>query len=210
MSTTDRPRVRLVLAEDQGLLREALEPQLSRVAGLDVLGAAEDLDGLVPLVRRHAPDVAVVDLYMPAGVPAGFEAPRRLRAISPTLRLLALADDPLPADLARAFDAGFDGYSTKNISVRLLGERVRAVAAGRAVVDPSVSAAVIDRDGSLLGRKELILLGILATGGSRSMAAERLGISERQLRRIANQACRALRAETITQAVAEAARRGLV
>lgn len=203
--------IRVVLAEDVTLLRKLLERLLEAAPGVEVIGSTSDLDGLVRLVERGPPPhVALVDLWMPDGLPSGFEAPRRLRRICPTVRVLALSASLRDADVLRAFDAGFDGYSTKEVTPELLGERLRLVAEGRRYLDPEVAGALAPTERARLDADEIGLLQALALGRNRLEAARLVSKGDRQARRILARACDKLGAETSAQAVALAVARGLI
>lgn len=205
------PKTRVVLAEDVTLLRELIERILRTAPGIELIGSAASVDALLPIVqRRGCPDVALVDLWMPDGVPSGFDAPARLRRVCPEVRLLALSASLRDADVRRAFDSGFDGYSTKQVTPELLAERVRSVASGRRYLDPEVSGALASGGGEALETIELSVLQAIALGKSQSEVATGVRRGERQVRRILARACEKLGAKTPAQAVALAVARGLI
>jgi DNA-binding NarL/FixJ family response regulator len=146
---TDRPDLRIVLADDAVLLREALAAALA-TAGFEVVGQAADADGLERLVDRHGPDVAIVDVRMPPTYTTeGLEAARRLRTAHPGLGILVLSqyvETRHAVDLLRADPTGI-GYLLKDRVVRIedIAEAVRRVAAGGSVIDPEVVGRLLGR-----------------------------------------------------------------
>jgi two-component system response regulator DesR len=205
-------RLRVAVAEDQALLRASLERLLAADPGLELVASAADLDGLESALAAagDCADVALVDLWMPERVPSGFDAPRRLRRRCPGMRLLALSASLSALDVKRAFACGFDGYSTKDVSPRLLAERIRLLAAGKRVIDPEVAHVVLEGPDAALDAVELALLQALALGRSHAEAAASVHLGERQARRLITRVCRRLGAESPTQAVAVAVARGLI
>ena len=142
-------RIRIVLADDAVLLREALAAALAS-SGFEVVGQAEDVPGLLALVDSEQPDVAVVDVRMPpTHTTEGLEAARRIRADHPTVAILVLSqyvETRYAVDLIRDDPAGV-GYLLKQRVMRLddLADAVRRVAAGGSVIDPEVVARLLGR-----------------------------------------------------------------
>lgn len=177
------PPLRVVLADDAVLLREALAAALT-AAGFEVAGQAGDVDGLLRLVERHDPDVVVVDVRMPpTHSTEGLEAARRLRADGPRPGILVLSqyvETRHAIDLIRADPSGI-GYLLKDRIVRVedIADAVRRVAAGGSVIDPEVVARLLGRPRAHspldeLTRRESEILGLMAEGRSNNGIAEAL------------------------------------
>ncbi|PRY47755.1 LuxR family two component transcriptional regulator [Geodermatophilus tzadiensis] len=135
--------VRIVLADDQALVRAGLAMVLGSEDGFTVVAQCEDGAGVLPAVRAHRPDLVLVDVRMPRV--DGPEATRRLRAepgAPPVLTLTTFDDDEV---LWAALDAGAAGFVLKDSPAEVLVEAVRAVAAGGAWLDPRVLPRVLDR-----------------------------------------------------------------
>src|SRR6266540_5456979 len=141
--------IRIVLADDAVLLREALSAALAS-AGFDVVGQAADVPGLLALVERELPDLAVVDVRMPpTHTTEGLEAARQIRASHPGIAILVLSqyvETRYAVDLLRESPAGI-GYLLKERVTRLtdLADAVRRVADGGTVIDPEVVALLLGR-----------------------------------------------------------------
>jgi DNA-binding NarL/FixJ family response regulator len=175
--------IRIVLADDAVLLREALAAALA-TSGFEVVGQADDVPGLLALVERERPHVAVVDVRMPpTHTTEGLEAARRIRAAHPTIAILVLSqyvETRYAVDLLREDPAGV-GYLLKERVTRLadLADAVRRVAAGESVIDPEVVARLLGRQRRSspldeLTPREREILGLMAEGRSNPAIAERL------------------------------------
>ncbi|MCY7395647.1 MAG: response regulator transcription factor [Nocardioides sp.] len=136
-----RPAVRVLLVDDQELIRAGLRGILRASYGFEVVGELGDGAGVVDAVRALAPDVVVMDVRMP-GVD-GVEATRRLAALDdppPVLVLTTFEDEEV---LAGARRAGADGFLLKGVPAEDLQRAVRAVAAGDSWLDPAVTRRVL-------------------------------------------------------------------
>jgi DNA-binding NarL/FixJ family response regulator len=186
--TSPHEHVRIVLADDAVLLREALAAALI-AEGFDVVGQADDVPGLLALVARELPDVAVVDVRMPpTHTTEGLEAARWIRADHPTIAILILSqyvETRYAVDLIRDDPAGV-GYLLKQRVMRLddLTDAVRRVAAGGSVIDPEVVARLLGRPRSHspldeLTSREREILALMAEGRTNAAIAERLTLELR-------------------------------
>ncbi len=179
---TDSP-LRIVLADDAVLLREALATSLTS-AGFEVVGQAADVDGLLALVESAAPDVVVVDVRMPpTHTTEGLEAARRIRSEHAKVGILVLSqviETRYAVDLLREDPAGV-GYLLKDHVTRIseLADAVRRVAAGESVIDPEVVARLLGRPRAHspldeLTPREREILALMAEGRSNHGIAEHL------------------------------------
>ena len=175
--------LRIVLADDAVLLREALAASLS-AAGFEVVGQAADADELLALVEREAPDVLVVDVRMPpTHTTEGLEASLRIRREHPDIALLLLSqyiETRYAVELLRENPAGI-GYLLKDRVTRIadLAEAVRRVAAGGSVIDPEVVARLLGRRREHTPLDELTprereIMALMAEGLSNNGIADRL------------------------------------
>jgi DNA-binding NarL/FixJ family response regulator len=179
LSEPKRP-IRIVLADDAVLLREALAAALA-ASGFDVVGQAIDVPGLMALVERERPDVAVIDVRMPpTHTTEGLEAARSIRADYPGIAILVLSqyvETRYAIDLLRDDPAGV-GYLLKERVTRLtdLADAVRRVAEGGSVIDPEVVARLLGRQRrhsalDELTSREREILGLMAEGRSNAAVA---------------------------------------
>jgi DNA-binding NarL/FixJ family response regulator len=116
--------VRVLIADDHVLFAQALEAILSLDGRIEVVGRASDGQQAVELTRELCPDVVLMDLSMPRA--DGFDATRQIRDANAGTRVLVLTGSPDATDVARARDAGADGYLTKD---QIAGDLVRAILA---------------------------------------------------------------------------------
>lgn len=175
--------IRVVLADDAALLREALAAGLA-AAGFEVVGQASDVAGLLGLVETQAPDVAVVDVRMPpTHTTEGLEAAREIRRRHPGIAILVLSqyvETRYAIDLIRDDPSGV-GYLLKDRVARLedLSDAVRRVAAGGSVIDPEVVGRLLGRPRrhsplDELTPREREILGLMAEGRSNQGIADQL------------------------------------
>lgn len=175
--------LRVVLADDAVLLREALAASLA-AAGFDVIGQAGDVPELFRLVDADPPDVCVLDVRMPPSFTTeGLEAARQLRARHPGLAILVLSqyvETRYAVDLVRDDPTGI-GYLLKDRVTRIadLADAVRRVAAGGSVIDPEVVARLLGRPRKHspldeLTPREREILALMAEGRSNQGIADRL------------------------------------
>ena len=181
MTDLSEPRLRVVLADDAVLLREALAASLAAV-GFEVAGQAADVAALLALVEQHRPDVAIVDVRMPPShTTEGLEAAHRIRSAHPEIAVLVLSqyvETRYAIDLLRENPSGV-GYLLKDRVSRLedLADAVRRVAAGGSVIDPEVVSRLLGRPRrhsafDELTRRERDILQLMAEGRSNQGIAE--------------------------------------
>jgi two-component system, NarL family, response regulator DesR len=155
--------IRLLLADDEDLLRGALAALLELEEDLAVVAEAATSTDAVRLARQHRPDIAVLDLEMP---PAdGLVAATQIRAELPT-RIVMVTRHARPGVLRRAPAAGVSGFVPKTTPAARLAEILRDVASGRRYVDPDIAASALTEDDCPLTDRELQVLRAARTGAS--------------------------------------------
>jgi two-component system, NarL family, response regulator DesR len=155
--------IRLLLADDEDLLRGALAALLELEADLTVVAEAATTTDAVRLARQHRPDIAVLDLEMP---PAdGLVAATQIRAELPT-RIVMVTRHARPGVLRRALSAGVSGFVPKTTPAARLAEILRDIAAGRRYVDPDIAASALTESECPLTDRELQVLRVSRTGAS--------------------------------------------
>lgn len=190
--------LRIVLAEDDYLVREGLRNVLQTEVEVDVVGVATDYDGLVATVDRLRPDVVLTDIRMPpSGTDEGIRAAALLRETQPEVGVVVLSQYTEPRYVLRLLEEGSArrAYLLKErIGNRLqLMHAVREVAAGGSVIDPEVVAALVaDRARaersplSSLSEREREVLMQIATGKSNAAIAESLVLTKRAVEKHIN------------------------
>jgi DNA-binding NarL/FixJ family response regulator len=133
--------VRVLLADDQRLVRESLATLLGLLAGIELVGAAADGEEALALASERKPQVVLMDLRMP-GI-GGIEATRRLREREPEVGVIALTTYADDESVLGALRAGARGYLTKDASSEDIRAAILSVASGAATLDPSVQHHVV-------------------------------------------------------------------
>lgn len=201
--------IRVMLADDQRVVREGLGTLLGLLDGIELVATAADGEEAVALAATHDPDVVLMDLRMPRM--DGIEAIRRLSV--PAIALTTYADD---ASVLGALRAGARGFLTKDAGAEEIRAAVEAVARGEAALDPSVqhhvvaalSAAPAELPDELTPR-EAEVLALIAEGLSNAQIAERLVVSAATVKTHVNHIFAKAGVRDRAQAVVYAYSRGL-
>lgn len=211
--------MKVVVADDQTVVREGLITLLGTMSGIEVVGAAADGDEAVSLVAKLAPDVVLMDLRMPRL--GGVEATRRIRAEHPGTQVVVLTTYADDESIVGALRAGAIGYLTKDAGREHIGRALVAAASGQAILDSDVQARLVEvvslptspADGGRLPNgltvRELEVLRLIAAGFSNSKIAEQLYVSEATVKTHVNHIFTKTGCRDRSQAVAYAHRRGL-
>lgn len=172
--------VRVLLAEDQGMMRGALALLLGMEPDIEVVAQVAAGDVIVDTALTHRPDVALLDIELPGM--SGLEAAAELRDQAPDCRVLILTTFGRPGYLRRAMDAGAAGFLVKDGPVEELASAIRRVLTGETVVDPALAAAALSAGPSPLSARECEVLRASADGATVADIAARLHLSESTVR----------------------------
>ncbi|MDO5493352.1 MAG: response regulator transcription factor [Nesterenkonia sp.] len=172
--------IRLLLADDQDLVRGGLAALLSLESDLEVVAEVGRGDEVRDAVREHAPDVALLDIEMP-GLD-GIEVARELSSSGSPCRSLIVTTFGRPGYLRRAMDAGACGFVVKDTPAAQLAQMVRRVAAGERVVDPALAADSLAGGINPLTEREREVLRAAREGGTTRKLAQRLHLSDGTVR----------------------------
>ncbi|QLQ37268.1 response regulator transcription factor [Micromonospora robiginosa] len=172
--------IRLLLADDQALVRGALAALLSLEPDLTVVAEVSRGDEVVPAALRAHPDVALLDVEMPGM--DGVAAAAALRAALPDCRVLVVTTFGRPGYLRRAMEAGANGFVVKDTPARQLADAVRRAHAGLRVVDPTLAAETLATGASPLTERETEVLRTARGGGTVAELAATLHLSEGTVR----------------------------
>jgi len=215
------PPTRVLIADDQTIVREGLSTLLGLLPEVEVVGAAADGEEAVRLTGEHRPQVVLMDLRMPRC--DGVEATRRIRTLAPGTQVIALTTYADDASVFAALQAGARGYLTKNASAAEIRQAIAAVQRGEALLDPSVQRRLLDAlasvPGSASSRREQLpdgltpreaeVLRLMAAGRTNQEIAADLVISEGTVKTHVNRIFAKAGVRDRGQAVAYAFRRGL-
>ncbi len=172
--------IRLLLADDQALVRGALSALLALEADLEVVAEVGSGDAVLDAVRQHRPDVALLDVEMP-GLD-GIAAAAAVRAEFPDVRVLIVTTFGRPGYLRRALQAGASGFVVKDTPAAALADAVRRVHAGLRVVDPALATDSLIAGESPLTARETEVLRAARGGSSVAAIARALFLSEGTVR----------------------------
>ena len=172
--------IRVLLADDQALVRGALAAMLSIESDIEVVAEVGSGDEVVPAAQRTGPDVALLDVQMPGK--DGLTAAAELRTAMPGCRVVVCTTFGRPGYLARAMAAGAAGFVVKDAPPEQLVEAVRRVHAGLRVVDPALAAESLASGASPLTEREREVLLAASDGGTVSDVARTLHLSEGTVR----------------------------
>ncbi|MEO3929424.1 response regulator transcription factor [Micromonosporaceae bacterium B7E4] len=174
------PPIRLLLADDQALVRGALAALLSLEPDLTVVAEVGRGDEVLDAAGRTRPDVALLDVEMP-GLD-GIAVTAALQAELPECRVLVVTTFGRPGYLRRAMEAGAGGFVVKDTPARRLADAVRRVHAGLRVVDPTLAAETLATGTSPLTERETEVLRAARSGGTAADLARGLHLSEGTVR----------------------------
>ncbi|GGI48074.1 DNA-binding NarL/FixJ family response regulator [Agromyces flavus] len=210
--------IRVLLADDQALFREALRTLLEVQSGIEVVGEAGNGDEAVRRSGELRPDVVLMDLRMP--VLDGIAATARLRAEQPDVRVLALTTFDDDEDVFAALRAGAVGYLLKDVTSARLVDALEAAARGESVLQPSVAAKVIARVAGMpqeapppdhpLSDREVEVVRLLADGRSNREIAGALFLAEGTVKNLVTSVISKLQVRDRTQAAIRARDLGIV
>lgn len=172
--------IRLLLADDQALVRGALSALLGLEPDLEVVAEVGSGDQVVAAVLEHRPDVALLDVEMP-GLD-GIAATAEVRRARPETRVLIVTTFGRPGYLRRALQAGATGFVVKDTPAPELADAVRRVHAGLRVVDPDLATDSLVAGDSPLTARETEVLQAARDGSPVSVIARRLFLSEGTVR----------------------------
>jgi two-component system, NarL family, response regulator DesR len=172
--------IRVLLAEDQAMVRGALAALLRLEADLDVVAEAERGDETIRLAMATRPDVALLDIELPGG--DGLAAAAELRKCLPACRVVILTTFGRAGYLRRAVESGAVGFLLKDAPASELAKAIRAVMAGRRVIDPGLALTALSEGDNPLTSREREVLAAATSGATVADIAARLSISEGTVR----------------------------
>jgi two-component system, NarL family, response regulator DesR len=198
--------IRVLIAEDQAMVRGALASLLSLEPDIEIAAEVERGDLVVQAAAETEPEVALLDIEMP-GLD-GLSACAQLTRALPRTRVLILTTFGRPGYLRRAFENGASGFLLKDAPASRLAEAIRTVAAGGRAVDPGLAAAAItDGESPLTGREHEVLAAAAGHDTAGDIAAA-LHLSEGTVRNYLSAAIRKLGARNRREAIDAAVEKG--
>jgi len=207
--------VRVFLLDDHEIVRRGVKELLEADGDLEVVGEAGTAAEALARIPPTRPNVAVLDVRLPDG--DGVQVCREIRSAHPDIQCLMLTSFADDEALFQAIMAGASGYVLKQIKGADVVEAVRSVAAGRSLLDPSVTARVVERlrkgseEDELLARlspQERNILRLIADGLTNRQIAEHVHLAEKTVKNYVSNLLSKLGMERRTQAAVYAARLG--
>jgi len=199
--------IRVYLLDDHEVVRQGLKALLEASGDIEVVGESSTATEAASRIPALRPDVAVLDARLPDG--SGIEVCRTVRAVDPTIRGLILTSYDDDEALFAAIMAGASGYVLKEIKGSDLVSAVRQVAAGNSLIDPSLTAKVLERvrnppstapELADLTEQEMKLLGFIAEGLTNRQIGERMFLAEKTVKNYVSSILAKLGLERRTQA----------
>ncbi len=190
--------IRVLLAEDQAMVRGALGALLTLEGDIELVAEVSRGDEVVETAQTAMPDVALLDIEMPGM--DGLEAAARLRDTLPSCRVLILTTFGRPGYLRRAVESGVAGFLIKDAPASELADAIRRVAAGERVIDPNLALAALGEGSNPLTAREREVLNAAARGAGVAEIAAQLFLSEGTVRNYLSEAIQKLGARNRVEA----------
>ncbi|MEV7522418.1 response regulator transcription factor [Streptomyces sp. NPDC091371] len=198
--------IRILLAEDQSMVREALAALLGLEPDIEVLAQVARGDEVVAAARAHDVNVALLDIEMPGMT--GIEAAAALRAALPSIRIVVLTTFGRPGYLRGAMEAGASAFLVKDAPAAQLAAAVRKVLEGERVIDPTLAAAALAEGANPLTEREREVLRAAESGATNAELAAGLHLSQGTVRNYLSTAIQKLAARNRAEAVRTAREKG--
>ena len=198
--------IRVLLAEDQAMVRGALAALLSLEEDIEIVAEVARGDEVVAAALEAQPDVALLDIEMP-GL-NGLDAAARLREQLPSCRVMILTTFGRPGYLRRAMESGVVGFLVKDAPAAQLATAIRRAVAGERVVDPALAATALSEGVNPLTERERVVLAAAAHGASIADIAATLFLSEGTVRNYLSVAIQKLNAQNRVEAARIAEQQG--
>jgi two-component system response regulator DesR len=198
--------IRVLLAEDQTMVRGALAALLSLEEDIEIVAEASRGDEVAPAALDALPDVALLDIEMPGG--DGLTAAAALRESLPSCRVIMLTTFGRAGYLRRAMESGAAGFLLKDAPASELATAIRRAMAGERVVDPGLAAAALSEGANPLTEREREVLAASANGATIEDIARKLYLSDGTVRNYLSTAIKKLGVRNRVEAARLAERKG--
>jgi two-component system response regulator DesR len=198
--------IRVMLAEDQAMVRGALAALLSLEGDIEIVAEVARGDEVVATAVAAQPDVALLDIEMPGA--SGLDVAAELHARVPACRVIILTTFGRPGYLRRAMRSGVVGFLVKDAPAAQLATAIRRAVAGERVVDPSLAMAALSEGENPLTEREREVLAVAARGASIAEVAASLCLSEGTVRNYLSVAIQKLNASNRLEAARIAEQKG--
>ena len=208
-------KITVLVTDDHAMFAQGVVRSLQEEDDIVVVGTAGSVEESVAAARMHAPDVVLMDYELPDGT--GVDAAERIKAELPETKVVMVTSYTDEGVLVRAIEAGCSGYVTKHKVIEEVVSAVRAAAAGEALISPAMLARLLPKlrptkrgVGADLTSREIEVLSLLAEGLANQAIADKLVISVHTVRHHVQNIITKLQAHSKLEAVARAAREGII
>lgn len=211
-------RIRVLIVDDHPVVRHGLKSMLSRTKDIDVVGEASDAETVVDMIPALQPDVLIMDIRLPGK--SGLSVVPQLRQAHPWLKIVILTSYDEDEYLFGALRAGAHAYLLKSVAHEKLATTIRAVYTGERTLSPDLVGRVLQEFEALaqqssrqehdLTNEEIKILRLIAAGRTSKEIAANLHWSEVTVKRRIATILEKLNVKTRAQAVADAARKGII
>ncbi len=198
--------IRVLLAEDQAMVRGALAALLNREQDISIVADVARGDEVMAAALKTLPDVVLLDIEMPGAT--GIEAARELHAQLPECKVLILTTFGRPGYLRRALEQGVAGFLVKDAPAAQLATAIRRAMAGERVVDPLLATSALSEGDNPLTEREQSVLKLVLHGASNGEIAAALTLTEGTVRNYLSTAMQKLHANTRIEAAMRAEQKG--
>lgn len=198
--------IRVMIAEDQAMVRGALAALLTLEGDIEIVAQVARGDEVVAAAKSAHPDVALLDIEMPGM--DGLDAAAALRDQEPQCHVLILTTFGRPGYLRRAMESGVVGFLLKDAPAAELAAAIRRIVAGERVVDPKLALAALSEGNNPLTERERDVLEVAASGASIAEIATKLSLSEGTVRNYLSVAIQKLHAANRVEAARIAESKG--
>lgn len=198
--------IRVLLAEDQAMVRGALAALLAREPDIKIVAEVASGDAVLAAALETTPDVALLDIEMP-GV-SGIEAAAELHIKMPRCKVLILTTFGRPGYLRRAMEQGVVGFLVKDTPAAQLALAIRRAVAGERIVDPLLAATALSEGENPLSERERAVLQYVRQGATNAEIASALALTEGTVRNYLSTAMQKVHATTRVEAAVRAEQKG--
>lgn len=207
--------IRVMIVDDHPAVRLGLEALLNKIEDIEVVAVAEGGEQALTLCQQQAPDVALLDMFMPHM--DGIATLKAIRSAYPTMQMLMLTHSDKDEMVIQALDAGALGYLLKNAEINAIVDAIRAAAEGRRTLSPEALEAIIRArtappplPDTELTERELDVLKLMAQGRKNTEIADELVVALSTVKFHISTIFKKLGVQSRTEAVIVAVNRGLV
>lgn len=198
--------IRVVIAEDQKMLRGALTSLLKFEDDIEVLAEVPDGEQAWDAIQRHRPDVCILDIEMP--LVSGLELAERVRTAGLPCKIMIVTTFARPGYLQKAIDAQVEGYLLKDEPIEYLIESIRRVMNGERVISTDLAAALFMKEENPLSEREIEMLRLTKEGMTTGEISKALFLTKGTVRNYLSSAIQKLEADSRQQAVNIAEEKG--